>query len=171
MKKHSKSAPECIKITPGSSQGALGTSQRGLVALLGHPNCRLEGSWGGLGSSLEPLGGVLGPRWPFFWRLGGSPGLLFGDMLPPRGGFAAKTVKSLILMTLSNELLTFKARRLENEVKIASRSSRGTLGRQNGALGGHEAPKDRVLEAPGSPWDAQIDPSGATVHIGRAASG
>ena len=112
-------------MVPGSSQGALGTSQRGLVALLGHPNCCLEGSWGGLGSSLGPLGGVLGPRWPFFWRLGGSPGFLFGDILSPREGFAAKTVKSLILMTFSSELLTFRGL---GGLKIRSKSLLGALG-------------------------------------------
>ena len=79
-KKHGTSVPECVKMAPGSSQGALGTSQRGLVAFLGHPNCHVEGSWSGLGSSLGPLRGVLGgtslaslleacrvPRAPF-WR-------------------------------------------------------------------------------------------------------
>ena len=52
-------------MVPVSSQGALGTSQRGLVAPLGRPNCRLEGSWGALGSSSGPLGG-LGTSLPSF---------------------------------------------------------------------------------------------------------
>ena len=130
--------PECVKIVPGSSQGALGTSQLGLVALLGHPNCRLEGSWGCLGSSLGPLGGVLGPRWPPFWRLGGSPGLLFGGILLLRQGFAAKTVKSLILMSLSSELLTFRG------------------------LGGVNMRSTSLLRALGAPLDVKMDLLGAT---------
>ena len=60
--------PECVKMVPGSSQGALGTSQRGLVALLDRPNCPLGGSWGGRGTSLASFWDAWRlPRVPF-WR-------------------------------------------------------------------------------------------------------
>ena len=70
-------------------------------------------------------GGVLGPRRLFFWRLGGSPGLLFGDILSPREGFAATTVTSFMLMTLSSELFTFRDL---GGLKIRSKSLLGALG-------------------------------------------
>ena len=46
-------------------------------------------------------------------------------MLSPREGFAAKTVKSLILMTFSSELLTFRGL---GGLKMRSKSLLGALG-------------------------------------------
>ena len=83
-----KNAPTCAserpKMVPGSSWGALGTSQRALGALLGPPSTdlRVPGAlqgplWGHLGSAWEVSGLVFGGSegpWGYFFELFCRPG-------------------------------------------------------------------------------------------------
>ena len=77
-------------------------------------------------------------KWKWKWRLGGSPGFLFGDIMLLREGLAAKTVKSLMLMTVSSELLTFRV------------------------LGGLTIMSKSLLRALGTPLDVKMELLGAT---------